>query len=319
MNPCDSAEHTLKGYDSSPDYDGFWLERDYRKDAAAFRASTLVVHGWQDYNVKQSEGVDLYEALPLPTTASATAPFKRLYLFQGAHQSPSGRPHFDALLDEFLDTALRGAPPGPELAAPVLTQGRTAAGPGDFRSEDAWPPPAGTVQRLALGRGLAGGTIGGPSGGPAASFTDLGTTTEETALRAPAAELSWLWYQSAPLATGTRIAGTPRLELSLTADQDHGHLTPTLVDLAPDGSAEAISRGFLNLRYRNGLRDDEAVPPGQPVTATVTFSPQDHTVVKGHRIGLVLAGSNTVWAVPDTPAGTTTTVRAGTLVLPTAP
>jgi X-Pro dipeptidyl-peptidase len=89
--------------------------------------------------------------------------------------------------------------------------------------------------------------------------------------------------------------------------------------VAPDGTAKAISRGFLNLRYRNGLRDDEAVPVGQPVPATVTFSPQDHTVAAGHRIGVVLAGSNTIWAVPDTPAGTTTTVRSGTLVLPTAP
>ena len=319
MNPCDSAEHTLKGYDTSPDYDGFWDERDYRKDAADFRASTLVVHGWQDYNVKQSEGVDLYEALTLPTTASASAPFKRLYLFQGAHQSPSGRPHFDALLDEFFDTTLRGAAPGPELAAPVLTQGRTAAAPGEFRTEGAWPPASGTVQRLALGRGLAGGTLGAGSGGPAASFTDLGTTTEETAMRSPSAELSWLYYQSAPAAADTRIAGTPRLELSLVTDQDHGQLAPTLVDVAPSGTTKAISRGFLNLRYRNGLRDDEAVPPGVPVTATVTFSPQDHTVAKGHRIGLVLAGSNTVWAVPDTPAGTTVSVRSGTLALPTAP
>jgi hypothetical protein len=34
---------------------------------------------------------------------------------------------------------------------------------------------------------------------------------------------------------------------------------------------------------------------------------------------VILAGSNTVWAVPDAPAGTRTTVRSGTLVLPTAP
>ena len=32
-NPCESAEHTVKGYDRTPDYDDFWLERDYRKDA----------------------------------------------------------------------------------------------------------------------------------------------------------------------------------------------------------------------------------------------------------------------------------------------
>ena len=320
INPCDSAEHTLKGYDTSPDYDGFWQERDYRKDAASFRASTLVVHGWQDYNVRQSEGVDLYEALSLPTAASATAPFKRLYLFQGGHQSPSGRPHFDALLDEFFDTTLRGAAPGPELAAPVRTQGRTAAAPdAEFRAEQAWPPAGGATQRLALGRGLGGGTLGGAAGGPAASFTDLGTTTEETALRSPSSELTWLAYQSAPLAAGTRIAGTPRLELAVETDADHGHLTPVLADIAPDGTAKTISRGFLNLRYRDGLRDDAAVPPGVPVSATVTFSPQDHTVAKGHRIGLILAGSNTVWAVPDTPAGTMVTVRSGTLELPTGP
>src|SRR5829696_263148 len=247
MNPCDGLEHTLEGYDTSPDYDGFWEERDYRKDAASFRASTLVVHGWQDYNVKQSEGVDLYEALPLPTTASTAASFKRLYLFQGSHQSPSGRPHFDALLDEFFATTLRGEAPGPELAAPVLTQGRTAAAPGDFRTEASWPPAAGSTQRLALGRSLTGGTLGGSAGGPPASFTDTGTTAEEVALRSPDAELSWLAYRSAPLAAPTRIAGTPRLELSLVTDQDHGQLAPTLADIAPDGSAKPISRGFLNL------------------------------------------------------------------------
>ena len=181
------------------------------------------------------------------------------------------------------------------------------------------PPPAGgSTQQLTLGRSLTAGTLGA-GGGPSASFTDTGTTAEEVALRAMDAEQGWLAYRGAPLAADTRIAGTPRLRLQLLTDQDHGQLAPVLVDIAPDGSAKTISRGFLNLRYRNGLRDDEAVPPGEPVNATVTFSPQDHTVAAGHRIGLVVAGSNAVWAVPDAPAGTTTTVRSGTLELPIAP
>src|SRR5688500_5173611 len=40
LNPCDSAEHTLKGYATSPDYDGFSAERDYRQGAGSVRAST---------------------------------------------------------------------------------------------------------------------------------------------------------------------------------------------------------------------------------------------------------------------------------------
>jgi len=75
-----------------------------------------------------------------------------------------------------------------------------------------------------------------------------------------------------------RIAGTPRLNLKLSTSTDHGHVTPTLVDIAPDGSPQPISRGFLNLRYRDGLASEVPMPPGRPDTATVRFSPQDHTV-----------------------------------------
>ena len=74
-NPCESADHTVKGYDRTPDYDAFWLERDYRKDAANITAAALVAHGWQDYNVKQEEGLDLYRAL-------TNTAFKRLYMWQ---------------------------------------------------------------------------------------------------------------------------------------------------------------------------------------------------------------------------------------------
>jgi predicted acyl esterase len=66
------------------------------------------------------------------------------------------------------------------------------------------------------------------------------------------------------------------------------------------------------------------VPPGEPVRATVTFAPQDHTVKAGHRVALVVQSSNAVWAVPDQPAGRAFTVhhggrRASSLVLPVAP
>ncbi len=42
VNPCDAIAHTHKGYDTSPDYDEFWLERDYRRHASRFRAAALV-------------------------------------------------------------------------------------------------------------------------------------------------------------------------------------------------------------------------------------------------------------------------------------
>ena len=69
-----------------------------------------------------------------------------------------------------------------------------------------------------------------------------------------------------------------------------------LVEVLPDGSLHLVERGFLNLDYRGGL--EKADPKTGELQATVRFLPQDYTFTKGSRIGLLLQGSNTVWAVP---------------------
>jgi X-Pro dipeptidyl-peptidase len=292
-NPCEAADHTVKGYDRTPDYDAFWLERDYRKDAANIRAAALVAHGWQDYNVKQEEGVDLYRAL-------TSTPFKRLYMWQAGHSTP-GAPNWQPLLDRFFDHTLLGIDNGVDSEPPVLTEGRSATQTSTgFRSEAAWPPP-GTMETTLK---LAGG-----------SFTDMASTTEEQSTRMPEAETNWLFSAGRPLATDTRMTGSARLKLTLSVDRDHAHLTPLLVDVGPDGTTKTVSRGFLNLQYRNGLATAEPIPPNEPIKATVTFKPQDQIFEAGHRIGVILQGSNTVWALPDDP-GATYTVTRSALSLP---
>ena len=73
--------------DATPDYDYFWRSRDYLRDASRVRVPVLVTHGWQDYNVKQSEGTDFYEAL------GPRVPFKKLFMFQGQHESAPKDPY----------------------------------------------------------------------------------------------------------------------------------------------------------------------------------------------------------------------------------
>ena len=305
----------MKGYDRTPDYDAFWLERDYRKDAANVRAAALVAHGWQDYNVKQEEGVDLYRAL-------TNTPFKRLYMWQAGHSTP-GAANWQPLLDRFFDHTLLGIDNGVDSEPPVITEGRSATQRSTgFSTEAAWPPPGTSATRLYLTHGAAGGTLAKRPTEGTASFRDFATSTEEQSTRMPTAESDWLFFRGAPLEAGIRMAGAARLELSLELDRDHAHLTPLLVDVAPDGTTKTVSRGFLNLLYRDGLASAKPVPPGEPVRATVTFKPQDQTFEAGHSIGLLVQGSNTVWAVPDDPgAGYTLRLgrRGSNLVLPLVP
>jgi hypothetical protein len=169
---------------------------------------------------------------------------------------------------------------------------------------------------VALGRGGSGGTLSGAGSQASASYTDSGLQTEETGAIDPASETGWLYYVTEPLSGEARITGEAVLQGVVEIDRDRGQLAPTLFDVAPDGTTVPITRGFLNLRYRDGLAREVPVPTGTPVRATVRFLPQDWTVSAGHRIGLMVASSNVVWGIPDQPGLGVTVLPQSRLALP---
>jgi len=316
---CGAAEHTEEGYSRNPDYDQFWLERDYRKDAARFRVPVLLAHGWQDYNVKQQEATELFRALPVDDPATAQAegvPFKLMYLTQGAHSGGTSGDRWARLLDRFLEHTLKGVENGIEAEGPVITQGRTGATAGEFRTEVDYPLPATRPTTLWLRPGFDGDELPGVvfppqlpglgEGGalsskpnkhdadPTSAYLEAGASTEELPAR------TGLYHLSLPLAADTRMLGSAVLDAWVQPSAATMHLTPVLVDVAPDGSYRTIERGFLHLDYRDGLERAEPAP-GQWQRATVTLLPQDYTIAAGHRIGLFVQSSNTVWAVPGSP------------------
>jgi X-Pro dipeptidyl-peptidase len=251
----------------------------------------LVTHGWQDYNVKQSEGLDFFTALG-PRT-----PFRKLFMWQGPHGAPDMELYTD-LLSRFFARTLMGERNGIEREPEVVTYGRTGKTAEEQpRIERTWPVPG--TRGVALGLGSA---MARPGDGPeadAGSYTDLGNGSEELALQDLEGEGNWLFYATPTLEQPVRLAGSALLDAEVVSTESRGHLTPTLVDVAPDGSATAISRGFLNLKYRNGLAKAEEIDALQPLRARVRLAPQDQTVPAGHRIGLVVQSSNVVWAVPE--------------------
>lgn len=315
---CGAVEHTEEGYSRNPDYDDFWLERDYRKDAAQFRVPVLLAHGWQDYNVKQEEATELYRALPVDDPATAEAegvPFKLMYLTQGSHSGGTSGAQWEGLLERFLAHTLKGVDNGIENAGPVITEGRKGGSSTGFRSEADYPLPGTQPTTLWLRPSFDGDELPGvilppplPALGehgalstkpnktatdPTSAYLETGASTEELAR-------TGLYHLSLPLAKDTRLVGSAVLDAWVKPSAATMHLTPVLVDVAPDGTYRTIERGFLHLDYRNGLEATEPAP-GQWQRARVTLLPQDVTVPAGHRIGLFVQSSNTVWAVPGNP------------------
>jgi X-Pro dipeptidyl-peptidase len=331
LGECDAAEHTMQGYNKNPDYGPFWQERDYRKDAAKFRVPVLVVHGWQDYNVKQDEGTSLFDALPVddPRTAKVEGvPFKKIWMTQSDHADGSGAGYRE-LVDKFWERTLKGVRNGVEQLPVATSLGRSSAGAAKaFTTSASWPPAATSMLTLNLDRSFDA-IPGVPSVGPAGTtgengtlrltarrtdgsvwtFFDDGTVTEEESLADPGNRggsaggqpvrshgYEWLYHESEPLTSDVRIAGSAVLDAVVSASTQSQQLDPLLVEVLPGGTLNLVERGFLNLDYRAGLA--KADPKTGWMKARVTFLPQDYTFHKGSRIGLILQGSNTVWAVP---------------------
>jgi X-Pro dipeptidyl-peptidase len=323
----DSIEHTQEGYSRFPDYGAFWLERDYRKDSGAasapnFRAAVLMAHGWQDYNVKQEEAIGLWNKIPVdnPNTAEVEGvPFKRLYMTQGTHGGATSGAEWLPLQDRFFDHVLKGVQNGINTESSIsITRGRATTATGAYETlppkfETSWPPPNTRNLTLYLRRHAVPGSLPTdvgellPQSGNDGvwSYFDTATATEEESLRAPDAGLTgaknWLYYTSPVLARDARLAGAALLDFwvqTFAPPQNPQHLTPILVDIAPNGTIQQVARGFMHLAYRNGLSSSDPMSVGEWGHGILDLLPQDHTFRKDHRIGLLVQSSNTVWAVP---------------------
>ena len=314
---CDAGEHTEEGYSRNPDYDGFWRERDYRRHADDFRAAVLLAHGWQDFNVKQEEGTELWRRIPVDrpgTERVEGVPFKLMYLAQGSHGGATGGKQWDDLLSRFLAHTLKGEATGIRREGPVLTQGETSTGVTGFRTLGDYPAPGLDPTTLWLRDGTT--LAGSPSKDKhVTSYVETGTSTEEAT--------PGTTYLSRPVRQATRLVGSTVLRAQVRVSGETMHLTPVLYDEAPDGSRTVVARGFQHVDYRDGLASAEPAP-GAWLRVGVRLLPVDYTLAKGHRFALAVQSSNTVWAVPGNP-GTVdvaegpvrTRLRGSRLVLPT--
>ncbi len=161
---CGTVEHTQQAYSRNPDYTDFWVERDYAATAADWTTNALIVHGWNDYNVKQYEATRLYEALAPhatstdPVTGEVTEHFDlRLWMTQDPHANGSGT-GYTTMRDSFLRAHLLEGDAAAAAAAAIAdfpkvrSMAQTTDGDGQVTWSDTWPPAGTSTHTLFLNR-----------------------------------------------------------------------------------------------------------------------------------------------------------------------
>ncbi len=316
MTPCDEVVHLQGGYElDSPDYNAFWLERDYVKDASKITIPVLISHNWGDWNVKQEEAINLWRALTRT---------KHKYLYMGHRWANHGTPggEYQATVDLWMDRWLKGDRNGVERTlAAVTSHVSDRAGPVEFLASAA---PRITPITLFTDQGgaLSVARPAKPRTSAALTITGLGTESAAAHDTSPPAGASYLYFETPPLARDVRMFGEPKIRLTTLTGREWLTLTPSLMDIDPelrnaDGTTDereghvAVTRGFLDTRYAASLAKQVRAPGDKPFSSTVVAKPQDYIFRAGHRIGLIVQTEANEWVLPkpyDAPCATATCV-----------
>jgi predicted acyl esterase len=155
--------------------------------------------------------------------------------------------------------------------------------------------------------------VGGFKAPARAQFASVGINTESHAAHHGRTNHDWFWFETPLLTRNVRIFGRIKLQLWSTVYRRWVTFTPSIIDVDPSdhihvgsthvGSTNpdnlvAVTRGWLDSRYRDSLRKTKPVKPGKPFGMTIKTKPQDYTFKKGHYIGLNVQTEINEWSLP---------------------
>ncbi|MFB7240943.1 Xaa-Pro dipeptidyl-peptidase [Streptomyces populi] len=325
---CAAVQRKLvDGAPRTGDWTSLWTERDYVKDAAKVRASVFLVHGMQDLNVRAKNFGQWWDALArngverkiwLSQTGHVDPfDFRRAAWVETLHRwFDHELLGYDNGIDREPMADVERHPDRWTTSAvwPPRTTGATTLRPGGGAQRG--------VGTLGLARRSGTETFtDDPGRGETDWAADIDRSTPDKA-----------GFATVPLTRDLRLSGSSKVTVTVTPTTPTARLSAVLVDLGPDtvrdyaGPGEGIttltdrtcwgastagdsscykvteaartdvgstvvSRGWADLGHHASGKG-VALTPGKVYTITLDLAATDHVVPKGHRLALIVAGTD---------------------------
>jgi X-Pro dipeptidyl-peptidase len=348
-------QRIVDGAPRSGDWTAFWSERDYTKDAGKVRASVFAVHGMQDLNVRTKHFGQWWSALAAhgverKVWLSQTGHVDPFDFRRGAWVSTLHR-WFDHYLLGVRNGVEREPGADVERSPDHWTTDRAWPPAGTERTRlNLLPGAVPGLGTLGLGPAAPGSTAAftdapqeweedwaagadTPSASRAVFTTgtltrDLrlagtGTVTVTASSSTTSAHLSAVLVDLGPgtirdfLAAKEGIVNlTTRSCWGESSDGDSSCFLDTAADTV-DVAHTVVSRGWADLGYAVSARHGRPLVPGRAYTTTVTLAATDHVVPAGHRLALIVAGTDAgLIEPPDTTPTVTIDLPRSRALLP---
>ncbi|EQB38576.1 MULTISPECIES: Xaa-Pro dipeptidyl-peptidase [Virgibacillus] len=339
IEPCAVVREEIRNDadDQTGNYNSFWDERNFVKDAENVEASVFVIHGLNDYNVKANHFSNWWDAL-----TNHDVP-RKLWLTQTGHVDPFDfrRAEWVDTLHQWFDYWLLDIDNG-IMNEPMVDIERTAD---EWETTGNWPNEGAepvTIRLAPENEEVPGSLMTSPILGEfTQSFIDNPEQTEQQMVEDEfTAKENRLMYLSPELKDEVQLSGVPKLNINASIDQDDSNLTALIVDYGTTervnhrdrgegirtldsescwGAStdvddacyketektthvapyEIVSHGWLDVQNWDGLEHAAPVEPGKTYTFQWDMLPEDYIFQEGHRIGVIIAGSDDQMLMPD--------------------
>ncbi|MFJ7935463.1 Xaa-Pro dipeptidyl-peptidase [Sporosarcina sp. NPDC096371] len=284
------------------DYNQFWEDRNFVKDAEGIKASVFVIHGLNDWNVKTKQFDQWWTALE-----DNDVP-RKMWLHQGGHGGTSTN-DWTATQNKWFDHWLYGIDNGimDEPAVDVQREDKS------WHKQSSWPEVTAVPVKFQLGS-VADSAAGILSSSPLSDeFSGKKTIVDDAMKKADllianpeSNSPNRLVYLTPKLTEKVRISGTPTVSLKASIDRPVSNLTALLVDYS--GSKPTIvTRGWMDPQNLQGADKSQRLVPNEEYTFTWDMQPDDYVFQPGSQIGLVLIASDYDYTIRPA-AGTEVTI-----------
>jgi uncharacterized protein len=111
----------------------------------------------------------------------------------------------------------------------------------------------------------------------------------------------WSLTYDWPVTESLMILGSPRLRLRVAANVAVASVSAKLCNIAPDGTSQLITRGFLNLTHRSSSTHPQPLVVDQFTEVEIELEAAAWQFAPGHQIRLAIAGSDwpNTWVPPE--------------------
>ncbi len=348
------SEIAAQAGDPRADYNEFWDERDCLKDVAKVNASVFVVHGLNDWNVKPNNFVQWWYALAKHdvarkiwlTQSGHVDPFD----FRREKWVDTLHRWFDYWLHD-IDNGIVNEPMADVERAPG--KWKTYDRWPDRRTRRVRLFFSPTGKKVQPGRLK----LRVPKPADAVYTDDHNQSESDMVEQRKQEKSARLLFTSRKLKRKLRVSGRIKVKMRAAVDQIDTNFTALLVDYGKDervdhGSGdgaqttdkeschgesteaddacyfivdqrvqtapyEIVSRGFLDAKHHETLREGTPLDPGEIYNFKWEIFGEDYVFKPGHRLAIVIAGSNPDWTIPDgTAAQVTVKLGPSKVILP---